>query len=55
MHRPERPGRGNGFHKLRMYVEARGARYQLGERPGGGAVVTVFLPLTSDPGRGELG
>lgn len=48
--RPERPGHGNGFHTLRMYAEARGARYRLGERPGGGAVVTVYLPLTSEPG-----
>ena len=55
VHRPERPGHGNGFHKLRIYAEARGARYQLGERPGGGAIVTVYLPLTSDPDRRELG
>jgi nitrogen fixation/metabolism regulation signal transduction histidine kinase len=49
VHRPDRPGRGTGFHKLRLYAEARGARFELGDRPEGGAVVTVCLPLTTGP------
>ena len=47
MYRPDRPDDENVFHKLRMFAEARGARFQLGDRPGGGAVVTVYLPITS--------
>jgi C4-dicarboxylate-specific signal transduction histidine kinase len=45
LYRTERPSHGYGFHKLRLYAEARGATYRLGERPEGGAIVMVCLPL----------
>jgi signal transduction histidine kinase len=52
--RPDRPNRGNVFHKLRLYAEQHGARFELGERAEGGAVVTVHLRLVTGPNSGIM-
>ena len=52
--RRDRPTRGNGFHRLRMYMEGNGAHYELGESDEGGAMVAVRLPLVADPGLGSM-
>ncbi|MEO6084663.1 MAG: ATP-binding protein, partial [Umezawaea sp.] len=43
--RTDQPDRGNIFHKLRLYAEENGAKYELGEPDGGGAVISVRLRL----------
>ena len=53
VHRPSRPEDENVFHKLRMFAEDRGSRFELGERRGGGAVIAVRLPLASGLNSGE--
>jgi signal transduction histidine kinase len=47
--RPDRPTRGNGFHKLRKYAEAKGVHFELGRTADGGAVVKVYLPVVTGP------
>ncbi len=53
-----RPGSGLGLAIVKAIADAHGARLTLGERPGGGAVFSVELPLGEDgkvSGRAQVG
>lgn len=51
--REDRHPRGKGLRIYRTFAEARGAAFELGTRSGGGALVSVRLPLVAAPRKGE--